>query len=115
MKNTVIGIVALISLPVVATAEPRIYAEYKNDFLIEDFDYRKDSDRNNIRVGSQWKHFYIEAGPVEYDGDFGTSYETGYKFQPTERVEIKGKLEGYKFKNEDSTSKIETELRYYFN
>lgn len=113
MKITFLAI--LLAVPGISLADARFYSEFKNDVIFEDFDYVEDSDRNNLRFGTQWNNFYVEAGAVEYSSEFGTSYEAGYKFQPVERVEIKGKLEGYKFKDEKATSKLETEIRYYFN
>lgn len=98
-------------------AEPRYYVEYKNDILLRDEHYVDNSARNNIRAGVQGEVFYIEAGPVENSGNFGTSYETGYKYKFNNSLEFKGKLEGYQFDSFEgsSSSKFETEVRYYFN
>lgn len=100
-----------------ATADTRWYTEYKHDMNFIDEEYVQDSARNNLRFGAQGEIFYIEAGPSERAGDFGASLEAGYKWKFADSWELKGKLESFQFdQNEgDVGSKIETELRYYFN
>lgn len=102
---------------VAANADIRWYTEYKHDMLFIDEEYVEDSARNNLRFGGQGEIFYIEAGPSERAGDFGTSLEAGYKWNFAESWQLKGKLESFQFdQNEgDVGSKFETELRYYFN
>lgn len=99
-------------------ADQRFYTEYKNDMVFIDNHYLDNSARNNIRFGVQGDIFYFEAGTTEMNSEVGASYEAGYKYKfGYDKVEIKGKLEGYQFDNyEGSTSsKFETEVRYYFN
>lgn len=115
MKKFIIAI-ALISSS--AIADQRFYTEYKNDMIFIDNHYLDNSVRNNIRFGVQGDIFYFEAGTTETNHQLGASYEAGYKYKfGLDKVEIKGKLEGYQFDNyEGSTSsKFETEVRYYFN
>jgi hypothetical protein len=83
----------------------------------DDGHYLDNSARNNLRLGVQGEVFYVEAGPVENHGNYGTSYEVGYKYGINESWQIKGKLEGYQFDSweGDVGSKFETEVRYYFN
>jgi hypothetical protein len=98
-------------------SEARYYTEYKNDWVWNDGHYQDNSTRNNIRLGVQFPIFYAEAGPVESDGEFGTSYEVGYKYNFNEAIQLKGKFEGYQFDSFEGpvVSKFETEVRYYFN
>ncbi len=100
-----------------ASADVRFYTEYKHDLNFVDEEYVDDSARNNLRFGAQGEVFYLEVGPTERAGNFGTSYEAGYKYRPTTQWEFKGKLEGYQYDSfeGDIGSKLETEVRYYFN
>lgn len=98
-----------------AYAEPRYYTEFKNELNFEDFSYQNQSYRNSLRLGMINGPIYFEAGPSQNSDEVGASYEFGYKKNLSDQIELKGKIEGYRFGNEDVKSKVETELRYYFN
>lgn len=125
IKQTVIGMSILAAASTYADGdylsdmfhEARYYTEYKNDWIWNDGHYQDNSSRNNLRLGVQFPIFYLEAGPVENDGEFGTSYEVGYKYNFNSDWQIKGKLEGYQLDSFEGNvgSKFETEVRYYFN
>jgi len=115
IRNIILGTALMASTA--AMAEVRYYSEYKNDFVLRDFDYQDNTMRNNLRFGAQGEIFYVELGPTEWDDTIGASYEVGYKWRPVENWEFKGKAEGYQFDNFEGNvgSKLETEVRYYFN
>ena len=113
MKKTLA--VFLLAFSMSAFADARYYGEFKNDLQFEEFDYQDESYRNNLRFGVLYNGFYAEAGTTQIPGEFGTSFELGFKRNINERIEVKGKLEGYDFDNSDVSSKLETEVRYYFN
>lgn len=116
IQKLILGTV-LLAAAAFATADIRYYTEYKHDLNFIDEEYVDDSARNNLRFGAQGEVFYLELGPTERAGNFGTSYEAGYKYRPTTQWELKGKLEGFQFDSfeGDIGSKLETEVRYYFN
>ena len=117
MIRQLIAGVSLLTATAVATAEIRYYTEYKHDMNFINEDYVDNSARNNLRFGAQGEVLYLELGPTERSGEFGGSYEVGYKYSFNENWQIKGKLEGFQFDNYegDVGSKFETEVRYYFN
>lgn len=116
IKQAIAGVL-LATAASTASAEIWYYAEYKHDMLFEDEQYVNDSARNQVRFGAQGTIFYIELGPAEQAGDWGTSLEAGYNYNITDRLEIKGEVETYQFDQHEGLidSKVETELRYYFN
>lgn len=116
IKQAMAGIL-LATAASTASAEIWYYTEYKHDMRFEDEHYINNSARNHARFGAQGDIFYVELGPVEQAGDWGGSLETGYKYYFTERLELKGEVESYQFDQNEGIvdTKIETELRYYFN
>lgn len=109
-------IIALTLISTTAIAGPRYYTEYKNNSAFIDDHYIDNSSINSARLGIQGENLYFEAGGSEFDGEFGYSFETGYKFKFQDKYELKGKIEGIdKAIDSKIPWKSEAEFRYYFN
>lgn len=116
IKQAIAGLM-LATATSMASAEVWYYTEYKHDMLFEDEHYVNNSARNQMRFGAQGTIFYIELGPAEQAGEWGASLEAGYNYNISNSWEIKGEVETYQFDQNEGLidSKVETELRYYFN
>jgi len=99
-----------------ALAEVQYYTGYKNTLQFEDFDYVDNTSINDLRVGVQGEHLYLELGPSEFDGEVGSGFEAGYRYR-FNNFEFKGEVEGRQIDSFecDVFSRVETEVRYYFN
>lgn len=114
MKKVLL-IATLIAGP--AFAEVKYYTEYKNTLGLEGTSYLDDTALNDMRVGVQGDIFYLEAGAVDFNNQYGSGLETGYKYDFTSNWQIKGKYEARQIDTfeSDFLGKFETEVRYTFN
>lgn len=108
MKKILMTLTMIFAPPTWAD-DPKYYAEYKNEWNLNSWDYK--STQQFLRFGMEFDKFYVEAGPMySASGDLDISSEMGYKFKLNERFQLKGK-----FETKAEGAKLETEFRYYFH
>jgi hypothetical protein len=99
-----------------ASSQVWYYTEYENESYFSDVSYVDNSSINHVRFGAQGDIFYIELGPAENDGEWGSSLEAGYKYNITDHFEVSGEIETVQLDayEGDIGSRVETRVRYYF-